>query len=769
MAKKHKKKFHKNLNRAQQAKHRGNTTALLREAINFLKASNAHRALKLAQDAHELATPDEAASARQVLAECYFRATFEGQRIAHPEYLQAALELTPDSPRLFFWLAVADMQAGRWSQALARLESVRALQPERRGLPLLYQLARIMNGKDWQLAQLNDSEAELVRALAAVLMARKSRAREEALPTDKLWLALALLEQDAQGALKLLDELLKQQLGKTARGVLEYYRGVAALRAGQPNAVYACWERARNNGYQSAWFTENQVALRTKELIEMAEKERWRELIKTVNESRLLRTNDLCSELAALAHHHLGYQAAQKDEWRQAVSHWRQATDFVQTCRLAQNLALAEEAMENWEDAAEAWRDMVRRRARKPGNADYLDTNQVVAIWRRAANCYKRDENTQEAITCLKTALKYAGKNSALRLEVVDALMENDQERAAINELRRIIADDANCIDALVRLGGCFINAQEVGEAIELLERARRLDAQHEEARSLLVKAQLFKIGLYQSAAKRAELLEQVLKDIPDDTSLLIELAKTYIKQEKDEKAAPLLLRVCQLAGQDLNALGEALHESLHLSGTESVSEQIFAHTRALATVPVPFWIEQGRAVLNCDLDVNWAHRFHDEALAHAADQKMTRAQVLVEIYMSLTKQSKNKKEQTALRRHYAEKIEKEVPATGAKEYIDAFEAFSSHNQNESRRLLKEARRKAVAAKESYLCEAIDSASQLLSGGGKDPLNSLMRLMERYPKGPPSKREIERMSPNDMFDLLNILGGLPDELLEDFE
>src|SRR5205823_1768716 len=155
-------------------------------------------------------------------------------------------------------------------------------------------------------------------------------------------------------------------------------------------------------------------------IIDAAKQGDWQEAINLINSEPARIDDPSLKEIAGLAHYNLGYEAAKAEKWEIAARHWRKAGEQLGSCRLAQNLALAEEALENWGDSADAWREMVRRRSRKADNPDYLDNNQVAAIWRRAAECYRKDDEVDEAITCLKTALKYAENSMELRLVITD-------------------------------------------------------------------------------------------------------------------------------------------------------------------------------------------------------------------------------------------------------------------------------------------------------------------------------------------------------------
>ena len=49
--------------------------------------------------------------------------------------------------------------------------------------------------------------------------------------------------------------------------------------------------------------------------------------------------------MLAVAHAHLGYAAAQANDWSTAAQHWQEATTHNASRQLFQNLALAREAL----------------------------------------------------------------------------------------------------------------------------------------------------------------------------------------------------------------------------------------------------------------------------------------------------------------------------------------------------------------------------------------------------------------------------------------
>lgn len=133
--------------------------------------------------------------------------------------------------------------------------------------------------------------------------------------------------------------------------ILAYYQGVAALRAGDRDTALTAWSHAHGAGWASPELAENLTALLREDVIGLAQENRWQDLIKRLPDPG---PDRIVAETASLAYFHLGYEAAQAGKWPLAAQHWRKANELNPNRYLSQNLALAEEASENWINAAEA-------------------------------------------------------------------------------------------------------------------------------------------------------------------------------------------------------------------------------------------------------------------------------------------------------------------------------------------------------------------------------------------------------------------------------
>ena len=513
------------------------------------------------------------AAAREVLAEAHFRAAVSsddpGEQLSH---LDAALQQTPDAPKLHFYRGLALWRAGRVVEALVELDATAAREPNRRGLAYLRALARIATGKAWDSAGLTPAEANTLRLVQRLARpdAWKGSAPVEAPLLGKgteLWQALAAMREDPTAApFGLLRPGIDQNARKPVARILHYYRGVAAMRAGDREGASKAWLHARSLGFRSAGLIDNLTALERGGAVELAEEGQWQAVAELIRRLPASGDDRITAETGSLAHFHLGYEAAEAGKWSLAAQHWRKANDLGSNRYLAQNLALAEEALENWSDAAEAWRDMVRRRPRKEDHPDYLTDAQVAALWNHAAECYERAQQFGEVETCLRNAVKYAPDDTALRLRLADFLLQDQRGDAAETQLQEIIALEPKHLEALVRLGRLYEGWWD-RDPMTVWRQVLAINPAHAEARDALAESYVrlvsgeplmafSRISLAHPGKNLIELLETGLQELPGHPRLLVALGMAHARQNHAQQAREYLLSAHRAAPLDVRTAG---------------------------------------------------------------------------------------------------------------------------------------------------------------------------------------------------------------------
>jgi tetratricopeptide (TPR) repeat protein len=764
MGKKHT-KLAKTLQKFAQAKAKQNTTVLLREAVRMLRLGNINLTLRLATEAMNMASNSaEVEYAGEVFVEAHFRAAVSSRDDDRLKHLAEAIRVSPSDSRLRFCSAITLLQMGRFSEALT--EFVAAEQLEKPRSAYLHQLTRLLAGQDLDISHLSPAEAELLHAIGDLVKGAAIAPADSADRSNSNYLqALQLLSEmqnnPASAPVLSLKEVAEKIGKKDIARIIDYYRGVAAMRAGDPESARFAWQKAQSAGYKEPWLSTNLSRLGNESILALLKQNRWQEVVNQIDRLPTKVKDPLLDEAAGLACYHLGYKAALSGSWETAARHWRRAGRQIKSFRLSQNLALAEEALENWGAAAAAWREMVRTRSRKAGNPNYLSNPQVAALWERAAECYYKDDEPDEAVTCLKTALKYAENDMDLRLDLVGILLDNQQEKAARNELMRILSIDPRNVEALIQLGNLTFADNEIEESIKIFKQVLTIDPQRADAREALADSYTRAIDLrgFWSKKYSIDFLKNALKDLPEHPKLLILLSGIYRQSGDDEEAGRNLLRAYKAAPQNPAVAGDVIHEALHLEDGSLVKE-MFPEIRRLPGLLPGFWIDQGQRALHCDLGMEWVRQFFDEALSLSESRNEkgeTKAPILLDIFMSFNPsemRSETGIELQNLQKHYVERAEREVPQSGVVDYINAFQSLGEQQDNkEALRLLREGKRKAQNSGEGGVLEAIEGAERLLKRGPgfplldsdmpEIPLEVLMRLMEMFPNGPPSRKRLE--------------------------
>ncbi len=703
---------------------------LLQEARGSLEKSQYDVALELIDQAEKLARSDqEAQRCDSLSAEIFY------ERGSDPEYtdqpslddLEFAVLLAPQKPRYRLKFARALIRDGQLDRALNQYEAASkdsAETPAR----FLWAVAALKADQSLPAVELTPAEQNTLDAVQDLLTgrAKSNQLAEPVLDSSRpLWEALLEMQADVEAApIESMESALTAWNGTRAPGAAYYYLGVAALRAGDRDTAWQALADAQEAGYTSPWLDENFSYLSRAQAIQRAEAEDWQAVI-DIGEPALREIDDrILAETVSLAHFHLGFNAAQADDWETATDHWRQAEGYDSNRYLAQNLALAREQREDWEGAAEAWRDVVRRRPRKEDHPDYLDDNQIAGVWRHTAECYQRANIPSEAITCHQNALKYTPDDIEIRHELATALLANEQLEAAENELNRILERDTDNVKALSRLGQLYTrddwNRWRYGDrAVEVLKRALELEPNNEEVREALADYFIeqgtgnMDWGMYSLAAEE---FRRGLEHLPDYAWLHAYLGAAERHQGNEKQAREHFWNAYELEPDRASVAGYVLHEFLHMDETEA--ERLLSRIQRSLTHVLPrFWVDQGKKALGCGLGTAWVEAFFEEALALAGEPWVseTRAEILVDIIMTLHGADEGR---TELERKYRERIEREAPNSGAKELIDSLVAmFERGNFDKADRLLGKARHKARKAGERGLLDKIEALKELVFAG----------------------------------------------------
>ena len=748
MAKKHQKRRVKQKKRLVQAKTKGDAKDLLKEAAKAMRRGATQPVIVLAMRAHSCATdPAEREAARAYAIEAHVRAGARAAGEARLEQFEAALALDPASPRLRFYRGLSLWQLGRLHEALDDLDAAHD-KPEARYYAALGRLA--LTGQaasgDGSGAERVASEAER-NTLELVVAFFENRLPGE-VPTpllggarvEELWRALHAMARDPEAApVGELAAAAKASQMKAVTCLAQYYLGVAALRRGDRATAEHAWEAAQKAGPSPAKLADNLAALRRERALQLVASGEYGALA----DGPVTADDRIQLEARATALEHQGHCAAQEGDWRLAAHYWRQAHGLRPRRQLAQNLALADEALERWFTAGEAWRELLRRRPRKRDHPDYLSASQVAAVWRRAGECYQRAEAMDEAVHCLRQAVKYADGDVELRYELAEALEDNGQLEAAANELQRLLARDPDHREALIHLAAIYERDWRA-DAIPLWRRALALEPDDGELRDQLAYAYLRRLRPATPRFVRG-IIEQGLADVPEHPALLIALACVE-GAGSNSKAGELLHRAYRAVEDKLGLIRAILRELARLD-LQDLFQEIVADCRQRTDIDPPFWLDAGVDILRSGADngfllarsllddgVDLAERMEQQAGA-GKENRFTKASAIAAGF-----EAAMLSEEADLAEYYRQRALREVPSSGAIEFIAACNYFYGDEDDPSEAqaamgLLDEAEDRARAAGDEGILGAVEAFRDELDQSSRMPLGAAELFARMWSEG----------------------------------
>ncbi|MBV7334248.1 tetratricopeptide repeat protein [Chloroflexi bacterium TSY] len=478
----------------------------VRDAMQLLQEGHTEEALNTAKvafsGAKDASTKE---NVRSVLVEAHFRtAATKSKPTERLFHLDSALDLAPADDRLHYHRATTLMHLGEIERAEDALEQAAKINPNLSGLTSLSAL--INSAKEKYVNESEDSG--IISTIKGIAKGQDLDRLLESLKKPvfdgqrDVWQALITMSQKpnvapvdifdsaitsvAQSDKHQVAALVKEDFPHVSPQI-HYYRGVAAMRHKDSATALDAWNQA-SKGMETAWLQENLDNRLQEKVTDLGHAGEWSAVIDSYEGIPAEQKSKILSEAVSIARFHLGYVAAQQQKWSEAAEHWRIADNTLSNRYLLQNLALAEEALENWEQAATAWREMVKRRPRKKDHPDYLTDEQVAAVWRQAAKCYDRVDLVEEEIICLRNAIKYTPEDTDLRIKLADALLYDDHYEAAENELERILNVDPDYVPALIRLGATYKASWE-HDPVPIWRKILTLDPENRQVRNLLAQA----------------------------------------------------------------------------------------------------------------------------------------------------------------------------------------------------------------------------------------------------------------------------------------
>lgn len=581
----------------------------------------------------------ESPSARitSALAEVYFRrglARFhrEARREGGLSDLSQAACLAPGDARYAYHLGLAQHRQGDLAAALAAYRSALDADPsfvraaELAVLAMMEQGGDSSEGKAWR--SLPPERQVEFRWLGALLGGAPPvvRPRSSSTKGARLWQALAALQSgDGDARAGLLSIVQDDDQPPKVQALVAYALGLDALSRDRQEEALGHWQAARRLGLDTPVFRENLHLLYHLQAERAATDGRWSDAAALADAAQSLgHSGPDLTTLRRAAHFHAGYAEAQAGRWREALVHWERARELGEHSReLLQNLALACEKAGRFGEAAELWRQVVRRRPRKATAQDALTQQQVALLWGHVAECYRRAGDVEEAITTLRNAVKNDPDNTDLRLELVDALVADDRWEAASNELRRILKKHPDNLGALVRSARLEEASWRFSRAKPIWRKVLARDPNHLEASERLaelLEREGTRLARFGQADQALECYREALAYTPEEPYLYLACADCYFDEDDPQAARKEMERAFAQQPDDLDVYHSAV-DLCHIQDLPGEAEWVIARAEELAGPRQP----AGR--LPADFYLGLAHCCFERGQTDVGDDYVRRAE----------------------------------------------------------------------------------------------------------------------------------------------
>lgn len=565
----------------------------------------------------ELAEDDAQVAA--ALAEAYFRRAL--MRPAGEEQvadLQRAATIAPNDLRYRYHLGLVMHRIGDLPEALRCYRAVLQRDAAWPGAGVMLALAELERDPRVDLATLPGSTPSVRRDVAPVqALLLNAMLAEGDEPLERFWHGLALLQAN-EAAGEMLDDV-RPLPSRRATAARSYYRGVAAARSDDMQTALQSWQHLQDQHIDIPWLQQN-IAAALIGALSLQEDDTGNpgQVALTLHWRSLTATSPALSEALIQTFDRGAQAAAASGDWERAGALWEEAREVLSASAglgsprsLLHNLALAYEAQERWLEAAEAWRAMLRTRPRRvasagettdasPAGTGELSDAQWAWVRRRVIECYQHAGEPGEAVAIFRQAIKADPEDLEMRLQFADALVANEQEQSAINELQRVLQIEPEYVEAQLRLAGVHIDLGYSYAAEPILRRVLdqhpdRADVKRAMARLLLERGEsLHSYGWHERAI---DMFEEGQRIAPDEYQFPLNLARIAIELGKPERVRDLLQQVLTL-GTDQSFAYVAAIECWAALGEIEEARAVVRQAEAALPLAPGFYIDAGMLLL---------------------------------------------------------------------------------------------------------------------------------------------------------------------------
>ena len=342
-----------------------------------------------------------------------------------------------------------------------------------------------------------------------------------------------------------------------AAAIAQHHLAARAWEQGDVERAFAYWHAAHDVGLDLPQLKDNLFAAARTVATERLKSEKVEGALEAASVGLAIQPGDNgLQTIAGQSYFRLGRAAATAGRWEVAFEHWQAALKVggERSRRLIINLALAEEQRENWHEAAELWREALRRRPRKTDHPDALDDMQVARLWRHVAENYQRSGQTFEALDTFRNALKWTPDDAELRTAYVDMLLDDGRLVAADNQLDILLQAHPNDVELLDRRAQLYAGQGYSNAAINVWKKILDLQPDHPSARRQIARHferkgdDFFHWGWQQKAISN---YQAGLEFAPDDGMLLASVGMCQLDMDDEKLARQFFERACAAEPQN--------------------------------------------------------------------------------------------------------------------------------------------------------------------------------------------------------------------------
>ncbi len=566
------------------------------------------------------------------LAEAHFRVGVE--EIAKPsprspiiqKHFEQAIEYQPNNLGYLYHLGLAKNRSGDINESIKIYRKIHA-KKSAFSARASYSLALALFEKNALKKSLLE---ELDPKVAAIFsnIAEFNR-RPYILPAEAplLWHALiSLNDGDFEQAKTMLKKVLSTKNLLMDKNLAHYYLGVIASHAKDWDTALKEWEEAYSGGLRAEKLETNLSEILHQEAEKLLLANNPKGALSVAIKTQKLKTNEdkTLNKLLVQIYQELGYQEAHNNQWRKALVHWKNALKLDgNSFRLAYNLALAYEKDGDYLSAAESWREVLRRRPRKPNHPDALNNEQIALLWQRTGEAYRNAGQPEEMIKVFKQAIKRDKDNYDLRMALSQEYLDDGRTKAAQKELTRILKRNKNYIPALLLMGEVVFNSENWwirDSAPNYWEKILKQAPEHLQARQALGEYYRDQAAIDYSWSRLNEAIEsyqKALEYLPNHPHTLAMIAGCYIEDDDLENAEDYINKALKLAPKEEDVYGEIVGAWIEVENYERAWAFTNQAEKALGQVPTRFYLAHAEHLLK-NVENEEAYRWVDRAIENA-------------------------------------------------------------------------------------------------------------------------------------------------------